>query len=131
MVSYNHNLGLRAGVAVAAIAIVVAAVVISKRRTDSTHADDSADGSATGTPAVEVAGATTAAGTGPARPKPMTPARPRPTPAPPNQFADPHDAGGQPSRELAAGVLLASAHASRNGAAPSGLTSLRGGKTAP
>ena len=33
VVKYSHNVGLRTGVAVVAIAIVVAAVVISKRRT--------------------------------------------------------------------------------------------------
>ncbi|HEY1639214.1 MAG TPA: sodium-translocating pyrophosphatase [Streptosporangiaceae bacterium] len=63
VVRYSHNLGLRAGVAVAAVAIVVAAVVISKRRTNSMSAD-SPDASASGTtPAVEGAGAASSGAT--------------------------------------------------------------------
>jgi K(+)-stimulated pyrophosphate-energized sodium pump len=35
VVKYSHNTGLRAGIAIGAIAIVVAAIVISKRRSTS------------------------------------------------------------------------------------------------
>src|SRR6202042_2037312 len=49
VVRYSHNLGLRAGVSIAPIAIVVAAVVISKRRSTSV--------SAGGPPAVGLEGA--------------------------------------------------------------------------
>ncbi|HEY1622027.1 MAG TPA: sodium-translocating pyrophosphatase [Streptosporangiaceae bacterium] len=42
VVKYSHNLGLRAGVSIAAVAIIAAAVVISKRRANSM--DDSVDG---------------------------------------------------------------------------------------
>ncbi len=59
VVKYSHNLGLRAGVSIAAVAIIVAAVVISKRRANSM--DDSADGEPA---AVEAGGAGGADGPG-------------------------------------------------------------------
>jgi K(+)-stimulated pyrophosphate-energized sodium pump len=46
VVKYSHNDGLRAGVAIVAVAIVVAAVVISKRRWASIAADGPGDGPA-------------------------------------------------------------------------------------
>src|SRR5690242_2953187 len=60
VVKYSHNLGLRTGVALAAIAIVVAAVVISKRRSSGLDASEPAPAVAAGgqssTPAAPVAG---------------------------------------------------------------------------
>jgi K(+)-stimulated pyrophosphate-energized sodium pump len=55
VVKYGHNNGLRAGVAIGALIIVVAAVVISKRRSISIASGDTED----------AAGADQAAGTGP------------------------------------------------------------------
>src|SRR5215470_7206112 len=56
VVRYSHNLGLRAGVAIAAVVIIVGAVVISKRR--ATSIAGSGDGpSAAGEPAAVEAGA--------------------------------------------------------------------------
>ncbi len=46
VVKYSHNLGLRAGVAIAAVLIIVAAVVVSKRRQSGIRADG--DGPASG-----------------------------------------------------------------------------------
>jgi K(+)-stimulated pyrophosphate-energized sodium pump len=46
VVKYSHNVGLRTGVALAAVLIVVAAVVISKRRSTSVGAGESGDGAA-------------------------------------------------------------------------------------
>jgi K(+)-stimulated pyrophosphate-energized sodium pump len=43
VVKYSHNVGLRTGVALAAVLIVVAAVVISKRRSTSVSAGESGD----------------------------------------------------------------------------------------
>jgi K(+)-stimulated pyrophosphate-energized sodium pump len=48
VVKYSHNVGLRTGVAVGAIAIVVAAVVISKRRSSSLSASGPEQGAAIG-----------------------------------------------------------------------------------
>jgi K(+)-stimulated pyrophosphate-energized sodium pump len=48
VVKYSHNVGLRTGVALGAIAIVVAAVVISKRRSSSLSASGPGDGAALG-----------------------------------------------------------------------------------
>jgi K(+)-stimulated pyrophosphate-energized sodium pump len=48
VVKYSHNVGLRTGVALGAIAIVVAAVVISKRRSSSLSASGPAQGAAIG-----------------------------------------------------------------------------------
>ena len=48
VVKYSHNVGLRTGVALGAIAIVVAAVVISKRRSSSLSASGPGDGAAIG-----------------------------------------------------------------------------------
>jgi K(+)-stimulated pyrophosphate-energized sodium pump len=60
VVKYSHNVGLRTGVAIVAIAIVVTAVVISKRRTSGlTPAEP-------GTPAVAAAAADSAPGSSPA-----------------------------------------------------------------
>jgi K(+)-stimulated pyrophosphate-energized sodium pump len=44
VVKYSHNVGLRTGVAVVAIAVVVAAIVISKRRSSSLTPSDPGDG---------------------------------------------------------------------------------------
>ncbi len=44
VVKYSHNTGLRAGVAIGAVAIVVAAVVISKRRSSGLTPSGSGDG---------------------------------------------------------------------------------------
>jgi len=55
VVKYGHNNGLRAGVAIGALIIVVAAVVISKRRSISIASDDTED----------AGGADQAGGTGP------------------------------------------------------------------
>jgi K(+)-stimulated pyrophosphate-energized sodium pump len=46
VVKYSHNVGLRTGVALVAIAIVVGAVVVSKRRSSGLSASDSGDGAA-------------------------------------------------------------------------------------
>jgi K(+)-stimulated pyrophosphate-energized sodium pump len=43
VVRYSHNLGLRAGVAIVAVAIVVGAIVVSKRRSTSLKADGSTE----------------------------------------------------------------------------------------
>jgi K(+)-stimulated pyrophosphate-energized sodium pump len=54
VVKYSHNLGLRAGVAIAAAAIIVCAVVISKRRASSLGvAPADGAGSASGAPAID------------------------------------------------------------------------------
>jgi K(+)-stimulated pyrophosphate-energized sodium pump len=64
VVRYSHDDGLRAGVAIGAIAIVVAAVVISKRRSTSIAADGPGTGAdaITGTAAPAVTGDGAAAG---------------------------------------------------------------------
>jgi K(+)-stimulated pyrophosphate-energized sodium pump len=46
VVKYSHNVGLRVGVSLVAIAIVVAAVVISKRRSSGLEAGEPAPGTA-------------------------------------------------------------------------------------
>ncbi|HCU95602.1 MAG TPA: sodium-translocating pyrophosphatase, partial [Actinobacteria bacterium] len=46
VVKYSNNLGLRTGVAVGAVIIVVAAIVYSKRQTTSLSASGSGDGAA-------------------------------------------------------------------------------------
>jgi K(+)-stimulated pyrophosphate-energized sodium pump len=46
VVKYSHNVGLRTGVALVAVAIVVAAVVISKRRSSGLDASDPGSGAA-------------------------------------------------------------------------------------
>src|SRR5438876_7273543 len=46
VVKYSHNVGLRTGVALVAIAIVVAAVVVSKRRSSGLDASGPGDGAA-------------------------------------------------------------------------------------
>ena len=46
VVKYSHNVGLRAGVAIGALAIVVAAVVISKRRSSGLSSGEPGDGAA-------------------------------------------------------------------------------------
>jgi K(+)-stimulated pyrophosphate-energized sodium pump len=46
VVKYSHNVGLQTGVALVAVAIVVAAVVVSKRRSSGLDASDSGDGGA-------------------------------------------------------------------------------------
>jgi K(+)-stimulated pyrophosphate-energized sodium pump len=48
VVKYSHNVGLRTGVALGAIAIVVAAIVISKRRSSSLSPSGPGDGAVTG-----------------------------------------------------------------------------------
>jgi len=62
VVKYSHNLGLRAGVAVAATAIIVGAVIISKRRSTSI-ASGGPDGSAPAAPATADDGGKASAGT--------------------------------------------------------------------
>jgi len=49
VVKYSHNVGLRVGVSLVAIAIIVAAVVISKRRTSGLSADEPAQGATAAT----------------------------------------------------------------------------------
>jgi K(+)-stimulated pyrophosphate-energized sodium pump len=46
VVKYSHDVGLRAGVAIGALAIVVAAVVVSKRRSSGLAPSDPGDGAA-------------------------------------------------------------------------------------
>ena len=46
VVKYSHNVGLRAGVAIGALAIVVAAVVVSKRRSSGLSSGEPGDGAA-------------------------------------------------------------------------------------
>jgi K(+)-stimulated pyrophosphate-energized sodium pump len=48
VVKYSHNLGLRAGVAIAATAIIVAAVVVSKRRASGAQAGSAGPDGAAG-----------------------------------------------------------------------------------
>ena len=70
VVTYAHNDGLRAGVAVGAVVIIVAAIVISKRRSARTRITEGAgiEGPAAGEPAVQEPDAAAAgiAGSGPA-----------------------------------------------------------------
>jgi K(+)-stimulated pyrophosphate-energized sodium pump len=67
VVKYSHNDGLRAGVAIAAVAIVVAAVLISKRRSTSIAADEPETGDSAvtaGTSGTALGGDAPAAGDG-------------------------------------------------------------------
>jgi K(+)-stimulated pyrophosphate-energized sodium pump len=78
VVKYSHNLGLRAGVAIVAVAIVVTAVVISKRRATSLPSgsgpDITAPGGAAegpdGEPAIDAAPGAGPAGITPGQPAP-------------------------------------------------------------
>jgi K(+)-stimulated pyrophosphate-energized sodium pump len=62
VVKYSHNLGLRAGVAIAAIAIIVGAVVVSKRRASGAQAGSAGPDGPAGA-AAQVTAAPTATGT--------------------------------------------------------------------
>jgi len=62
VVKYSHNLGLRAGVAIAAIAIIVGAVVVSKRRASGAQAGSAGPDGPAGE-AAQVTAAPTATGT--------------------------------------------------------------------
>jgi K(+)-stimulated pyrophosphate-energized sodium pump len=62
VVKYSHNLGLRAGVAIAAVAIIVGAVVVSKRRASGAQAGSAGPGGPDAT-AAQVTAPPTATGT--------------------------------------------------------------------
>jgi K(+)-stimulated pyrophosphate-energized sodium pump len=89
VVQYSHNTGLRAGVSIGAIAIVVAAVVISKRRSTSIASGGPRE------PAAPAGGE----GSGTAPEVPATPAGGEGRPAGPAESADPagHDGTGKTS----------------------------------
>ncbi len=92
VVKYSHNLGLRAGVAIAAVAIVVAAIVISKRRSPSiagggTDAAVGAGGAQGPDSEQAIAGSAAAPGPAPAAEAPG---------ATPDQSAPPGQTAGRP-----------------------------------
>ena len=62
VVKYSHNVGLRVGVSIVAIAIVVAAVVISKRRSSGLSPSEPAPGTAAVTAGPDSAPAPPSAG---------------------------------------------------------------------